>query len=77
MQDTPEIPFSLSAKLIRFEERFAVLGHEMLGEFKWPLKNLPDELKIGDTVILKVSTQKLEADEKYARMRKLLEELIN
>lgn len=72
-----EIPFSLSVKLIRFDERFAVLGHEMLGEFKWPIKNLPENLKIGDMVILKVNTEKTEADEKYTRMRKLLEELIN
>lgn len=69
--------FSLPAVLKRFEDRFAVLQNESVGEIKWPIKNLPENVQIGGTVTLKISTQKVEEDEKYARMRKLLEELIN
>ncbi|MBI2639055.1 hypothetical protein HYW83_05705 [Candidatus Peregrinibacteria bacterium] len=77
MDNISEIPFSLSARLVRFEDRFAVLSHEALGEFRWPIKNLPENLKIGDSVTLKIATPKIEEEEKYGRMRKLLEELIN
>lgn len=69
--------YVLHAKFIRFEEQFAVLQHEALGEFKWPIKNLPDDVKIGDTVSIKISSPGAEKEEQYERMRKLLEELIN
>lgn len=68
---------TLGAKLERFEERFAVFSNETLGEFRWPIKNLPENLQAGDTVHLKVVTPGIEEEEKYARMRRLLEELIN
>lgn len=68
---------SIQAVLERFEERFAVLRNESIGELRWPIKNLPEGVAIGNTVVLKISTKKSEDDEKYARMRKLLEELIN
>lgn len=67
----------LTAKLTRFEDVFAVLINETAGEFRWPIKNLPDNVRIGDSVQLAVRTAKAEDDEKYERMRKLLEELIN
>lgn len=68
---------SLAAKLERFEEGFAILRNERSGELKWPLDSLPGNIKIGDIVMLKLSTEASEEEEKYARMRKLLEELIN
>lgn len=77
MEQSPQQSYVLSAKLARFEERYAVLFHESLGEFRWPIKNLPDNLKIGDSVTLKIATPKVEEEEKYVRMRRLLEELIN
>lgn len=69
--------YTLTGTLSRFEERFAVLSNETLGEFRWPIKNLPENLTAGDTVQLKVVTSKVEEEEKYERMRRLLEELIN
>ena len=77
MTSTSQDFYSLTAKLERFEERFAILTNENVGEFRWPIKNLPENVKIGDTVVLKVSTQQLENDEKYIHMRRLLEDLIN
>lgn len=69
--------YSFPATLERFEERFAILKNETLGEFRWPLENFPKDSRVGDIIFLKMSTQKNEEEEKYARMRKLLEELIN
>lgn len=77
MENSPSNFYSLAAKLVRFEDRFVVLAHEALGEFRWPIKNLPENLKIGDTITLKISTPSGEEEEKYMRMRRLLEELIN
>lgn len=78
MADFPQFDlYSLSARLERFEERFAVLFNEHLGEFRWPIQNLPAAIQKGDMVILKMETPKTNEDEKYARMRALLEELIN
>lgn len=72
---------SLTAKLERFEGEFAVLNSEGLAEFRWPIKNLPTNIGVGEIVILKVNSQREQSstdnDEKYAHMRKLLEELIN
>lgn len=72
--------YSVTAILERFEDRFAVLRNEGLGEFRWPIANLPQDIKIGESVTLKVVQQKspnAENEEKLANMRKILEELIN
>lgn len=65
------------ARLERFEERFAVLLGDAGLELRWPIKNLPENIKLGDTIALKIGAPAVEDDEKYARMRRLLEELIN
>lgn len=78
MQDSAsQNPYFLAAKLERFEERFAVLNSEVLGEFRWPIKNLPENVQAGETIELSVRTRGINEDEKLTRMRKLLEELIN
>lgn len=69
--------YALSAILEGFEDRTAVLSCPGLGQFKWPIKNLPENLKPGDGITLKIVTTKTEEEEKYVRMRKLLEDLIN
>lgn len=67
----------LRAQIWRLEERYAVLRHENFGELRWPVRHIPVDAQVGDTVYLKASTEKEEEDEKYTRMRKLLEEMIN
>lgn len=69
--------YTLVAKLDRFDDRFAVLSNDSMGQFRWPIKNLPENIKPGELVYLKVTNGMIEEEEKYARMRKLLEELIN
>ena len=77
MQQTQTDIYEITFTLERFEDRSAVLRNSESGELRWPIKNLPEQVRIGDSVVVKISTQKTEEDEKYARMRKLLEELIN
>jgi hypothetical protein len=73
----PQDSYSLPAKLERFEGEFAVLRNEIIGEFKWPTKKLPQQLQVGETVVIKINTAQIEKEEEYSKMRKLLEELIN
>lgn len=68
---------AIAAKLLRFEGRFAVLSSDSMGEFRWPRQNLPENSKIGEILNIQIITEKGEQDEKYERMRRLLEELIN
>lgn len=63
--------------LERTENNLAILRHETLGEFHFPKDHLPEGCMAGDTITLKISTSKDTEDEKYANMRRLLEELIN
>lgn len=77
MLPEPQNLYSIQAKLERFEERFAVLQNETFGEFRWPIKLLPEDIQIGESIIIKASAAKSEEKNKYAKMRKLLEELIN
>ena len=54
-----------------------MLRNEIIGEFKWPTKKLPQQLQVGETVVIKINTAQIEKEEEYSKMRKLLEELIN
>lgn len=66
----------VEAQIIRFEGDCAVLrnGH---GEFRWPMTHLPNNLEVGETVILTVKNPHDEESSKLAALRKLLEELIS
>lgn len=67
---------SVSFRIENFEGEFALLKNEYF-EIRWPIRSLPANLKIGETITLKMATQKSEENEKYSQMRRLLEELIN
>lgn len=73
----PEDLYTLKAVLQRFEGRKAILFSEILGEIAWPIRNLPDDVQVGDWVTLKISSSKTKTDEKLDKMRQLLEELVN
>lgn len=84
---------SINATLMRFEGRLAVLYAQDCGEIRWPLAQLPASVQIGDSITLKLDTNKEVVpfghtnclasprlglqEEKYMHMKKLLEELIN
>lgn len=73
----PQDSYSITAKLEKFEGEFAVLTNEVIGEFKWPIRKLPEGLNLGEEIVIKLNTKEIAQEEQYARMRKLLEELIN
>lgn len=74
-----EPPFSITCTVIRFEDRYAVLKNPdtNLREFFWPLSKLPENISVGDQIVLKVTNEQIEKEAEYERMRKLLEELVN
>ncbi len=68
----------LKATLTALDGNYALLelsdSHEVI---KWPKTKIPAEAKIGDSLLLEaVSLSKLK-EEELARMRQLLEDLIN
>lgn len=63
--------------LDRFEERYAVLRHELHGEIRWPIKYLPETTRIGEPIMVCAFTEQQQKDQQYDKMRRLLEELIN
>lgn len=69
--------YELPVKIERFENQFAILRNDIIGELKWPANNLPPEAHGGDNLILSAGLQKNSEEEKYVRMRMMLEELIN
>lgn len=73
--------FNLTFLLDRFEERYAVLRNENTGEVRWPIRLIPEYVKIGDEITMQLIDKKLASsqseDEKYKLMQRLLEELIN
>lgn len=75
--DVNKSEFELAFLLERFEERYAVLRNEATGEIRWPIRQFPDTVKVGDQVKLKLATAKEDEAEKYRLQRRLLEELIN
>ena len=67
----------IQATLESFEERYAVLRTADNTTFNWPIKNLPDHAKVGDSLTVEINTEKDQTNLDYANKRKLLEELIN
>ena len=67
---------ALNFKIIRFEDKFAILVNEHFGEIKWPIKKLPESIQLNNEITLGVIEGNLEnlQDEK---LKMLLEELIN
>jgi len=65
--------YEQSAKIDRFEDVLAVLILEDGQEIKWPIKKMPDDIKEGMLVRVKISTTQSEEEEQ----KKLAKELIN
>ncbi len=68
---------ALIATLTRYDDRYGVFQNDTAPEFRWPIKNLPDDVKPGDSITFTAATQKNQEEKQYTRMRQLLEEMIN
>lgn len=79
MADFPQLEntTALTATLVRYDDRYGVFQSESAPEFRWPIKNLPDSVKLGESVTFTAATQKTQQESQYIRMRQLLEEMIN
>jgi hypothetical protein len=78
MEPSSQKPDSkLSFRIERIEERNAVLKNEETGEIRWPLRLLPPNIAVGNSITLKLDSQENNEDAEYVLRRRLLEELIN
>jgi hypothetical protein len=70
-----EDKYGVKLILQSFEGRHAILAFEdkEAGTIKWPIHKLPNELKEGDKVTIKIQDN----EEEYQMKRRLLEELVN
>lgn len=74
---TPKDTYQIQAALEKFEERYAILRSPLGFEYRWPIKHLPDNIQIGETIFLSIKTENMLKDEQYKNMRDLLTEMIN
>lgn len=66
-------------EIIEFDGPNAVLKSNDSGvfELKWPIRNLPADIKKGDNIIFKIMSHDIAENEHELVARKLLEEMIN
>lgn len=73
----PEKEFSIRGVIDRFENESAVLilkDHQII---HWPKEKLPEDIKEGDIVWLRISHDKDLTKEREILARKILEEILN
>jgi hypothetical protein len=63
--------------LNRFEERLAVIKTPDGGEILWPIKNLPDEIKAGDSLTLTLTTGQEQTADQADLAKSMLNEILN
>jgi len=69
--------YNLEFTLSRFEERMAIIYNDIIGEIKWPIKNLPEDLQIDDNFTLKAISPESQEQEQVHALQQTLELLIN
>jgi hypothetical protein len=70
--------FSLKACVKALTGDLAVLVLEKSGsEIPWPAASLPSDVKVGDEVVVTVSSIKQAEETRLTIVRKILEELVN
>mgnify|MGYP001561701106 CR=1 FL=1 len=77
MTSTEQASGMLTANIIGFDGMYAVLNIPEAPDMRWPIRHLPEGVDVGSPVQIKMITAKTENEEKFERMRKVLEELIN
>lgn len=66
----------MDARLIGYQDRFALIQIDD-DIIKIPQKLLPNEVKIGENLLIKFATIKDNHNEELSRMKIMLQELIN
>jgi len=72
----PEKEFSISGVVDRFEGDAVIIlrDHQVI---HWPKRKLPEDIKEGDVVWLRISHDKDLTEEREKLARRILEEIIN
>ena len=73
----PEKEFSISGVLDRFEGEDAIIILKDRQIIHWPKYKLPEDIKEGDVVWLRISHDKNLTEEREKIARKILEEILN
>ncbi len=73
---TGEGQYSLNVRFVRYDGSFAILETEGKLEFRWPIKNLPENLMEGATVRLVLSTEQTEQAERELIAKTLINQLL-
>ncbi|MDP2684678.1 MAG: hypothetical protein Q8P20_06590 [bacterium] len=71
-----EIEYNLNVTIKKFEDTFAILKTEDNQEIKWPIKNLPDDIKAGKKVRLIISSEKTDKESKEKLARAVLNSIL-
>ena len=71
-----EKKYFLNAKLEAFKETNAIFKAENGILYTWPIKNLPDNLKVGQTVRLSLSTEATEKEEREKVAKEVLNQIL-
>ncbi len=71
-----EKKYFLNAKLESFKETDAIFKAENGTLYTWPIKNLPDGLKVGQAVRLSFSTEVTEKDEREKVAKEVLNQIL-
>lgn len=68
--------YDLNVTIKKFEGIFALIETEDKQLLKWPIKNLPDDVKVGVSLRLVVSTEKTDAESREKLARTVLNSIL-
>ncbi|MDZ7798855.1 MAG: hypothetical protein U5L76_04565 [Patescibacteria group bacterium] len=67
---------SVLARLASFQEKEAIFKTKEGRKYFWPIKDLPEDLKIGDEIRLSLSTAKTAEEEREKIAKEVLNQLL-
>ena len=72
----PSFKHEIIGTIDRFDGTQAVIVTQDKQTLLWPIKNLPDDIKEGEVVKLKLSTDKLETKNQEQAVKNLLNQIL-
>ena len=72
-----ERPFSQAGIIDRFEERQVIIKTADQQEVRWPINNLPEQVKQGDGVRLVITTSQTAEEDREELAKTLLNRLLS
>ena len=75
-KDGPSLEYIIVGTIDRFEDTHAVIITFDNQTLLWPIKNLPDDIKEGEAVKLKLITDKTETQSQEQAVKNLLNQIL-